>query len=39
VTAVSNADEMERLGRPIPADLADEAFTTKLLRAGLGATD
>ena len=39
VTAVSNADEMERLGRPIPADLADEAFTTKLLRAELGATD
>jgi methyltransferase (TIGR00027 family) len=39
VTAVSNADEMERLGRPIPADLADETFTTKLLRAELGATD
>jgi len=39
VTAVSNADEMKRLGRPIPADLADEAFTTKLLRAELGATD
>jgi methyltransferase (TIGR00027 family) len=39
VTAVSNADEMERLGRPIPGDLADEAFTTKLLRAELGATD
>jgi methyltransferase (TIGR00027 family) len=39
VTAISNADEMERLGRPIPADLADEAFTTKLLRAELGATD
>ena len=39
VRAVSNADEMERLGRPIPADLAAEAFTTKLLRAQLGATD
>jgi O-methyltransferase involved in polyketide biosynthesis len=39
VTAISNADEMERLGRPIPADLADEAFTTKLLRAELGATN
>jgi methyltransferase (TIGR00027 family) len=39
VTAISNADEMERLGRPIPADLANEAFTTKLLRAELGATD
>ena len=39
VTAVSNADEMARLGRPIAADLADEAFTTTLLRAELGATD
>jgi hypothetical protein len=39
VRAVSNADEMARLGRPISADLADEAFTTKLLRAQLGATD
>jgi methyltransferase (TIGR00027 family) len=39
VTAVSNADEMARLGRPIPADLANDAFTTKLLRAGLGASD
>jgi methyltransferase (TIGR00027 family) len=36
VTAVSNADEMARLGRGIPDDLADEAFTTKLLRAQLG---
>jgi methyltransferase (TIGR00027 family) len=35
VTAVSNADEMARLGRSIPADLADEAFTTKLLSAEL----
>ena len=33
VNAVSNADEMARLGRAIPADLADEAFTTRLLRA------
>ena len=39
VSAVSNADEMARLGRPIPADLAEEAFTTRLLRAKLGATD
>ena len=39
VRAVSNTDEMARLGRPISADLADEAFTTKLLRAQLGATD
>ncbi len=39
VKAVSNADEMARLGRGIPADLADEAFTTTLLRAELGATD
>lgn len=33
VSAVSNTDEMARLGRPIPADLANEAFTTRLLRA------
>jgi methyltransferase (TIGR00027 family) len=39
VSAVSNADEMARLGRPIPADLAEEAFTTRLLRAELGAAD
>jgi methyltransferase (TIGR00027 family) len=39
VTAVSNADEMQRLGRPIPADLADQAFSTTLLRAELGASD
>jgi methyltransferase (TIGR00027 family) len=39
VDAVSNADEMARLGRPIPADLADEAFTTTLLRAQLAAAD
>jgi methyltransferase (TIGR00027 family) len=39
VSAVSNADEMARLGRPIPTDLAEEAFTTRLLRAKLGAAD
>jgi methyltransferase (TIGR00027 family) len=39
VTAVSNADEMERLGRPIPADLAHETLTTRLVRAELGATE
>jgi methyltransferase (TIGR00027 family) len=39
VSAISNADEMARLGRPIPADLADESFTTRLLRAELGAAD
>jgi methyltransferase (TIGR00027 family) len=39
VTAVSNADEMARLGRAIPADLADETFTTKLLSAELRVTD
>jgi len=39
VSAVSNADEMARLGRPIPADLAEEAFTTRLLRAELAAAD
>ena len=38
VSAVSNTDEMARLGRPIPADLADEAFTTRLLRAQRGHT-
>jgi methyltransferase (TIGR00027 family) len=39
VSAVSNAEEMARLGRAIPADLADEAFTTKLLSAQLGVTN
>ena len=39
VSAVSNADEMARLGRPIALDLADEAFTTRLLRARLSETD
>ena len=36
VDAISNTDEMARLGRGIPADLANEAFTTTLLRAELG---
>jgi methyltransferase (TIGR00027 family) len=35
VRAVSNLDEMARLGRPVPADLAEETFTTRLLRAKL----
>jgi methyltransferase (TIGR00027 family) len=39
VRAVSNADEMARLGRPMPADLADEAFITRLLRAQLATAD
>jgi methyltransferase (TIGR00027 family) len=39
VKAVGNADEMARLGRAIPADLAAEAFTTTLLSAELGVTD
>ena len=39
VNAVSNADEMARLGRAIPPDLAAEAFTTTLLSAELGVTD
>jgi O-methyltransferase involved in polyketide biosynthesis len=39
VSAVSNADEMARLGRAIPEDLAAEAFTTKLLSAELRVTD
>jgi methyltransferase (TIGR00027 family) len=39
VSAVSNADEMARLGRAIPADLADEAFATTLLSAELGVSD
>jgi methyltransferase (TIGR00027 family) len=36
VQAVSNADEMARLGRPIPRDLADETVSSTLLRARLG---
>src|SRR3984893_2763729 len=39
VRAVSNVDEMARLGRPIPTDLAEETFTTRLLRARLAAAD
>jgi methyltransferase (TIGR00027 family) len=35
VHAVGNRDEMARLGRPIPADLADEAVRSTLLRARL----
>jgi hypothetical protein len=30
---------MARLGPPIPADLAEETFTTRLLRAQLAAAD
>ncbi|MGH3960940.1 SAM-dependent methyltransferase [Mycobacterium sp.] len=33
--AVDNADEMARLGRPIPQDLLDEAVRTTLVRARL----
>jgi methyltransferase (TIGR00027 family) len=36
VDAVSNRDEMARLGRPIPEDLDDEAVRSTLLRARLG---
>lgn len=36
VDAVNNRDEMARLGRPIPDDLADEAVSSTLLRARLG---
>jgi methyltransferase (TIGR00027 family) len=35
VKAVSNADEMARLGRPIPQDLVDETVSSTLLRARL----
>jgi methyltransferase (TIGR00027 family) len=35
VQSVSNADEMGRLGRPIPQDLADETVSSTLLRARL----
>ena len=37
VDAVNNRDEMARLGRPVPEDLADEAVSSTLLRARLGA--
>ncbi len=36
VKAVNNRDEMARLGRPVPDDLADEAVRSTLLRARLG---
>ena len=36
VNAVNNRDEMARLGRPVPEDLADEAVRSTLLRACLG---
>ncbi|HZU46034.1 MAG TPA: SAM-dependent methyltransferase, partial [Mycobacterium sp.] len=35
VHAVSNADEMARLGRPIPDDLVEETVSSTLLRARL----
>ncbi|BBY06529.1 SAM-dependent methyltransferase [Mycobacterium noviomagense] len=35
VHAVSNADEMARLGRPIPGDLVEETVSSRLLRARL----
>jgi len=37
VDAVNNRQEMARLGRPVPEDLADEAVSSTLLRAHLGA--
>ncbi len=39
VQAADNADEMARLGRRIPEDLADEAVRSTLLRARLAAAD
>lgn len=39
VHAVSNAEEMARLGRPIPDDLVDEAVRSTLLQARLVAAD
>ncbi len=36
VHAVNNRDEMARLGRPVPKDLADDAVCSTLLRARLG---
>ena len=35
VNSVNNRDEMARLGRPVPDDLADEAVRSTLLRARL----
>lgn len=37
VDEVNNREEMARLGRPVPEDLADEAVSSTLLRARLGA--
>ncbi|WP_163755207.1 class I SAM-dependent methyltransferase [Mycobacterium botniense] len=39
VHAVSNADEMARLGRPIPADLVEETVASTLVRARLDRPD
>jgi methyltransferase (TIGR00027 family) len=39
VQAVDNADEMSRLGRRIPEDLADEVVRSTLLRARLASAD
>jgi methyltransferase (TIGR00027 family) len=36
VHGVNNRDEMARLGRPVPEDLADDAVRSTLLRARLG---
>ena len=36
VHSVNNHEEMARLGRPVPAELADEAVRSSLLRARLG---
>ncbi len=36
VHTVDSADEMARLGRPVPADLAEEAVGSEFLRARLG---
>ena len=36
VHIVDSADEMARLGRPVPADMAEEAANSELLRARLG---
>jgi len=36
VKVVNNRDEMARLGRPVPDDLADEGVRSALLRARLG---
>jgi O-methyltransferase involved in polyketide biosynthesis len=39
VHTVSNADEMARLGRPIPQDLVEETVASTLLRARFDATN